>query len=462
MPVLLHATPSPGRPVHAPLPGLTDLPEQLEGVTGVWLDEPADTLGDLLPALRRHAGAAHLPVFTREPPPLAVAALADGRADSATLAAALAAAWQPSPLLLDGAARLPVLRLARYLYLRPGACLRPLRDWQHPATYRYPLAEAFADDGDSAALLAGLLAPGWLAPLRLVDRLRRCGRCHSTHLNYVDVCPDCRGLDIVQTRFVHCFTCAHVAPEVRFQRDEQLVCPHCLSRLRHIGADYNRPMEQWHCLAGEHMFTEPLVVARCLACDAEDTPERLPVAAFHEYGLSDRGHQGAREGALAPRENPLARPHQLDPAAFAGLLDWQLGLARREGSGHRFSLVRLALTVPPALAESLGNVRLAQLLEAFARRLGSLLRDTDLACRPDDLGFWLLLPDAGADGVTRLLARVGQLAADSRQVDAPPLTVAATACHAPDELVPHERAPDLMVRLAGGPPPRAEIAGGTD
>lgn len=444
MPVLLHALPAPGHPARA---SLATLPLQPEGLAGLWLDDSPAELETLLPALRRHPAVAHLPLFTREPPPLAVAALADGRADDAAAAAALASAWQPSPLLLAGAARLPALRLARYLYLRPGACLRPLRDWRHPATYRYPLAEAFADDGDATALVASLQGPGWLAPLRLVDRLRRCHRCHSTHLNYVDVCPECRHLEIVETRFVHCFTCAHVAPEVRFCRDEQLVCPNCLARLRHIGADYNRPLEQWHCLAGEHMFAEPLVVARCLACDAEDTPDRLPVAVFHEYGLSDRGHQGARDGVLAPRQNPLARPHQLDDTTFAGLLDWQLDLVRREGEAQRFSLVGLALSVPPALAASLGNVRLAQLLDAFAARLGRLLRDTDLACRAGDLRFWVLLPGAAPEGAARLLARVAALAEDSRQADAPPLEVAPAACHAPAGLLEGERAADLLARL---------------
>ncbi|MCC2639187.1 MAG: hypothetical protein K0Q68_2906 [Moraxellaceae bacterium] len=445
MPVLLYAPGSAAMPSFA---AVTQLPDSLEEVTGLWLDAAPDALLELLPGLRRHAGAAHLPVFTRAAPPLAVAALADGRADDAGSAAVLAAAWAPSPLLLPGAAPAPALRLARYLYLRPGTCLRPLRDWRHAATYRYPLAEAFADDGDAAGLIAGLLAPGWLAPLRLVDRLRRCGHCHSTHLNYVDVCPQCHALGIVRTRFVHCFTCAHVAPEVRFQRDEQLVCPQCLTRLRHIGADYNRPMEQMHCLACEHMFMEALVLARCLACDHEDTPERLPVAPVHEYGLSDRGHQGAREGALALPENRLARPHRMDADTFAGLLDWQLGLARRDGSAHAFCLLGLRLEVPDTLAAHLGNVGLAQLLEAFAARLGALLRDTDLVSRPADLCFWLLLPDTGMAGVARLLERVAALAEDTRQPDAPPLQVRAAAFCAPANLSVGERASDLLTRLA--------------
>lgn len=425
------------------------LPESPEALAGLWLDEPAAALPEALLALRRHPAVAHLPLFTRELPPLAVAALADGRADDAAAARALAAAWQPPPQLLAGPGREPALRLARYLYLRPGSALRPQRDWRHPATYHFPLAEAFADDSDAPGLLRTLLGAGWLAPLRLVDRLRRCGRCHGTHLNFVDVCPRCRGLDIVETRFLHCFTCAHVAPEVRFQRDEQLICPNCLARLRHIGADYNRPLEQLHCRGCEHMFLEALVVARCLACDAEDTPERLPVAPVHEYGLSDRGHQGAREGVLAPPANALARPHHLDGDSFRHLLDWQLGRARRDAAGQGFSVVGLALEVPERLAASAGNVGLAQMLEAFALRLGRLLRDTDLATRPGDLRFWLLLPGATAEGVAALLERVGELVEDSRQPDAPPLRLRSVHWCAPGELEVGDRAADLLARLEG-------------
>lgn len=444
MPVLLHA---PTARLLPPWSASPVLPDSLEGVTGLWLDAASEVLAEQLPALRRHPAAAHLPVFTRAAPPLAVAALADGRADDAASAARLAADWSPSPLLLGGPAPQPAVRLARYLYLRPGAGLHPLRDWRHPATYRYPLVEAFADDGDAAALLRTLSAAGWLAPLRLLDRLRRCARCHSTHLNYVDVCPHCRSLEIVETRFLHCFTCAHVAPEVRFQRDDQLVCPHCLTRLRHIGADYNRPMEQQHCLACDHMFLEPLVVVRCLGCDHEDTPERLPVLAVHDYGLSDRGHQGARNGELQAPVNALARPHQLDAATFAGLLDWQLALAHRGAPGAGFALVGLHLTVPAALAHRLGTVALAQMLEAFALRLAALARDTDLVARPADLRFWLLLPGAGAAGVAALLDRVRELAEDSRQDEVPPLAVAAAAWLAPGELGTGDRAADVLSRL---------------
>lgn len=444
MPVLLYAPTASALPAWAPV---TVLPDALDGVAGLWLDDAPDTLPGALATLRRHPAAAHLPVFTRAPPPLAVAALADGRADDAGSAARLAADWAPSPLLLAGPAPQPALRLARYLFLRPGHCLRPLRDWRHPATYRYPLLEAFADDDDAAGLLRTLQGAGWLAPLRLVDRLRRCARCHATHLNYVDVCPRCRGLEIVETRFLHCFTCAHVAPEVRFQRDEQLVCPNCLSRLRHIGADYNRPMEQLHCLSCEHMFMEALVVARCLGCDHEDTPERLPVAAIHDHGLSDRGHQGARSGQLEAPVNALARPHQVDATTFAGLLDWQLALAHRDPPRHAFSLLGLRLAVPAALAQALGNVALAQMLEAFAQRLGALARDTDLLTRPADLRFWLLLPGTAADGVAILLERVLALAEDSRQAEAPPLAVTAAAWTAPGELDVGTRAADLFAQL---------------
>lgn len=444
MPVLLYAPAAPALPAWAAVPAL---PDTLDGVSGLWLDATPDALQAQLPALRRHPAAAHLPVFTRAAPPLAVAALADGRADDAGSASRLAAAWVPSPPLLTGAAAQPALRLARYLFLRPGQCLRPQRDWRHPATYRYPLLEAFADDDDADGLLRTLHDAGWLAPLHLVDRLRRCAHCHASHLNYVDVCPRCHALEIVETRFLHCFTCAHVAPEMRFRRDDQLVCPNCLTRLRHIGADYNRPMEQQHCLNCEHMFLEALVVARCLGCDHEDTPDRLPVAAIHDYGLSDRGHQGARSGALAAPVNALARPHQMEAATFAGLLDWQLSLAHRGPARQGFSLLALRLTVPAALAQALGNVALAQLLEAFAQRLGALARDTDLLARPSDLRFWWLLPGTGADGVAPLLERVQALAGDSRQAAAPPLTVTAAAWSAPGELDVGTRAADLLAQL---------------
>ena len=132
-------------------------------------------------------------------------------------------------------------RLIGHLYARNGYILEPNASWKNEKFYTYPLVDAMLKAPDSVSLLQYLSDRNLIEPARLVDRLHQCSQCEGTHLNYVDICPHCSSIDITQIPFLHCYTCGHVAPEEGFLIKGALMCPNCEKRLRHIGADYDRP-----------------------------------------------------------------------------------------------------------------------------------------------------------------------------------------------------------------------------
>ena len=211
----------------------------------VVLDGPADAMGEAALSLRRHPDYQQVLIYTARPGDDCCAALTDGMApDEPSLINAAWSQWKERLQMFNRG--LPPQRLDQrvlcWLWLRPAATLLPVRDCRSAGIYRYPLVEAIAADSNFNSF-------GWLQQKRqenlleagkLNDRIRQCSHCLSSRLNYVDVCPDCHGLDIARQPSLHCFVCGHVAPQQEFLKGELLICPNCLSRLRHIGSGLNQ------------------------------------------------------------------------------------------------------------------------------------------------------------------------------------------------------------------------------
>ena len=102
-------------------------------------------------------------------------------------------------------------RLINYLWLRPNYIVQPWHEWKNPRFYRYPLLEAMSlDQSDSFEWLRNLANSKILEPVSLLDRQRECMYCRSSHLSFVDICPNCSSIDIKLQPSLHCFTCGCV------------------------------------------------------------------------------------------------------------------------------------------------------------------------------------------------------------------------------------------------------------
>jgi len=339
-------------------------------------------------------------------------------------------------------------RLLRFLYERPDFVISPHKDWHAIRAYGYPLLACMQLQGaDEERWLHTLLARGLIEPVALIDRLRECPKCNSAHVVFVDVCPNCQSLDIEQKPFIHCFTCGSMAPQERCMDKGGLVCPKCSSRLRHIGEDYDRPLENFACNACSQGFIESAVRVRCMCCDAECGVDDLIARPVSSYRLSEHGRVVVRTGGSDELFSVLDQLNHVTPAFFEHMLDWMLKLCERHPDVP-FSVISIKLTNVPQLVEKRGRAHVMQLLDAFTVRLRELIRVTDFVSHTTDDSLWVLLAKADEASVDGFLRRLHQLQELTGNDKSAALALKTSSFSAPGQPVKGEVANLLMVRLA--------------
>lgn len=227
------------------------------------------------------------------------------------------------------------------------------------STYRYVLSEQ---------------GRGVLEPEVLIDRIRVCSHCNSGHLNYVEVCPDCSSIDIDSQSSLHCFTCGHVGEQHSFQRRGKLECPKCLTQLRHIGVDYDRPLENHVCHSCSSLFVEAATISQCLSCDSKI---------------------------------------KVEVSFFQNLLAWLNKVALRHKEQHL--LLGLHLPTIDEYGKQYGDAKLFSLMDQLTRRLSGLFRDTDICCQYKQDVLLVLMPNttnASLSVLQQKLSDLGDLVED--------------------------------------------------
>jgi GGDEF domain-containing protein len=308
----------------------------------------------------------------------------------------------------------PDALLLEFMWLRPDYVLEPLADWRHARRYRYPPLELMdRSDSDPNTWLQRLSKRNLIEPVALLDRQRECDHCGSAHLNFIDVCPNCRSIEIGQHTALHCFTCGLIAPEERFIRGDMRQCPKCGNRLRHIGTDYDRPLETNLCGACDHVFVEGEVEARCAVCKSSSPTTRLRQHRIESWRLSGLGCLAA-QGEAPGQAQPMFEPRQFLPyPQFLANLEWSLKLARDSAFG--FAIAGMHLENLEQLNSSFGVGRTAELLEACTDRLRESLSEVDLATRADQETIYLMLPNADRRRLSALHHTVRELVTQATQ-----------------------------------------------
>jgi len=403
---------------------------------------------DLAKILRSQADTALKPIFLLASNGPAAEQLCDGVVQSIDEAVEKAAAinhrlQELDPEYLDGQDGV-IQRLLGWLYSRQAGMLTPLVDWRSETYYRFPIIEAMGDEQSGSGMPQALVDRHLLAPVRLIDRIRQCPKCSSAHLNYIDVCPECGGINIVNKPFLHCFACGHVAPEDNYLTQGTLVCPKCATYLRHIGSDYDRPLENFQCDECSHIFIEPTVSCRCMQCTSVCTPDELIPKPIYSYELSQRGRISAQTGFIEDVFSMFDSLNNVNAAYFESIVDWLLSLCRRH-SEEQFSLIVVRMKNLVELTEQLGRQKIRDMLDEFARRVRELIRSTDLTTRTNQYTLWILLPKTHDAGNHVVLQRISEI----KTVAESGLELGMISFHAPSQTIKNETAKLLMARLQG-------------
>ncbi len=284
----------------------------------------------------------------------------------------------------------------------------------------------------------------------MLDRVRLCIGCGSGRLNYVDVCPECETLDIARQPSLHCFTCGHVGAQEHFLKDGLLLCPNCLSRLRHIGSDYDRPLENYRCRGCQAFFVDADIEARCLDCGRSHEPDKLRVREVRNYRLAESGRLRCRQGysTTVTHHDQFGRLNLLSPKSFHELLNWQLQLVRRY-KAPAFSMLGLRFVNLTATVSELGELRGHALIDGLVERLQEAVRDTDRCSRVSEEVLWIMMPHTDAMGLDVVRKRLAQGAEQLVQGQIGRLQLRHAGFTAPGDLLEQEDAALLLARLNG-------------
>lgn len=340
-------------------------------------------------------------------------------------------------------------RLLSWLWLRVDAHVSALRDSEVPQHYRYPLLEVLADNEqvNPFVWLSLMVQQDWLEEGILVDRVRLCSDCGSGRLNYIDVCAECQSLDISRQPSLHCFTCGHVGHQESFLKDNVLLCPNCLNRLRHIGSDYDRPLENYRCRSCQAFFVDADVQARCLDCGLSHAPDKLRVREVRDFRLSEAGRFHCRQDLNSRSVNQFGRLNLLGGKDFYDFLTWQIQVVRRYQL-PAFSLIGLRFVNLAGTLSRLGEHRGHAFIDSLADRLKETVRETDRCSRSTEEFFWIMLPHTDSTGLVSVKQRLGRIAELFSMPEVSDISLRVVSFTTPEDLLEHEDGELLLARLA--------------
>lgn len=273
----------------------------------------------------------------------------------------------------------PTDRLLAWLWLDSSRRLLPFKNVYSSTVYSYPIYGLYYKDDDSYYGYINSEAKNhYLAVDTFVDRIRLCPSCHSGHLNYTETCPECHSQNIKQVSSLHCFTCGHIDPQSHFMMQGSLKCPNCLTQLRHIGVDYDRPLETHSCCDCNLSFSEAVVRSHCLSCDDKHEITDLITRRLYQYRVGDNTQHlmlyGKRFSANILQQNGL-----VDIEYFINILAWMNRIALTSNQQHM--LLALNVRDSEQFGKKYGEARLTALSEELSKQLDYLQNDTELYCQ---------------------------------------------------------------------------------
>ncbi|WP_038869304.1 TackOD1 domain-containing metal-binding protein [Vibrio jasicida] len=275
-----------------------------------------------------------------------------------------------------------------------------LKNLDSPSIYTYPLIDAFYPDIYSTyRYVLSEQARNILESEQLQDRIRVCTHCNSGHLNYVEVCPQCSSIDIESQSSLHCFTCGHVGEQLSFQRRGKLECPKCLTQLRHIGVDYDRPLENHVCNQCSNLFVEAATMSHCLSCEEKMKLDDLVVRKLYQYRLGEAGEYIFQHG-MSSQAPELSIKGKVEVSFFQNLLVWQNKVAMRHKEQHL--LLGLHLPSLDEYGKQHGDAKLFSLMDQLTRRLSEIFRDTDICCQFKQDVLLVLMPNTKTSSLSVL------------------------------------------------------------
>ena len=295
-------------------------------------------------------------------------------------------------------------KLLVYLFLRDNFEIFPEFKPDAKMLYTYPIIECLSEDKNDIDWYKELIRRNVLKYNKLVDRVRLCNKCSSAHIYFVDVCPNCKSLDIKRTRMIHCFECGYIGSQEEFSKGYDQICPKCSAHLKHIGVDYDLPTAQYSCNNCGFIFDEPETIYRCITCGEQGNPDRLMVQEFYSIIMTLYGHEWLlleQKKIVFSILNESFKYVSLE--YFQLVLSWFIKLYRRDNN-FAFALLLLKLQNIEEIIEYYGISKSLDIYRELAKRISEILRNTDIVCRDDKYKLWIFMPATYKKGVCKRIS----------------------------------------------------------
>ena len=284
------------------------------------------------------------------------------------------------------------LFICRYIFSRENLSVLPRITYENIYGFTYPLIDALSSEGTANEhwyVLNALVKRGYLKTQEVMNELQICPGCEGGLLNFNHCCPNCDSIDLHIEPFVHCFTCGNVGPVKEFMKHQELVCNRCQTVLKHIGIDYDKPLEDKICEKCQHRFFDPNTRYMCLACEKMGDPEDLKTRKLYALHLTKKGEELAKN-RLKNLEVDLGAFFELINFNILELIiQWQVRVAQRHKEIEFVAGVIFIENID-ALIEEIGYLKTEKQLVLFYENARDLFRKTDLLSVEDDKLFCLL------------------------------------------------------------------------
>ncbi len=331
-------------------------------------------------------------------------------------------------------------KILSYFYTRPSFTIAPKLNKYHEMYYYFPLVEQFYDgQEDYFYWLEEMANQNILSKVKLVDRLFCCPYCFSAMMKFSDHCPHCGSINIRNERFIHCFTCGHVSPESNFLKNERFVCPACKSKLKLIGEDYDRPLENGVCMDCGNYHIDSKLEVSCLTCNKSFTTEDLSKKFIYEYKLTEHGRNQVKFGTVSSTDLIVSDLNYIDLNYFSFTLDWSIKMQIRYKE-EVFSLIALKLILDEQFSYY-------DLLLEFSKFLRSTFRTTDFSSKIDRDSFIFLYPKTDSEGLAIILTRINDFI-KSIKLTKGKFTIKIESFTSTEKNVSEETAQQLVAKLA--------------
>ncbi len=196
-----------------------------------------------------------------------------------------------------------IVKMISFLYTREKKVLEPFPYVFSGVNYTYPCLSvnfSHTDEFQVFDILEQAEKDG-IFTSEFEDLVYLCTQCSNGHLSYREVCPKCNSSNSETDDIIHHFPCGYVGPKADFNNeiDDELDCPKCNKRLRHIGVDYDKPSVIHECLNCSHKFQNYFVKAKCLTCSKDNSIEVLKSKKIRKYTLTQKGIHAAINGYVS-------------------------------------------------------------------------------------------------------------------------------------------------------------------